>query len=187
MTNTSRSPDPGQEAWPRADAVNLPTAATSTGRAQGPVSIRDLQERTSAVTARNQQAILAMTEAQLQSLADQLVKQARIHAKDLRQRTLAELRSTANAIDEDLAVVRASSRRARTQAKALVLWPPITAVAVSLLIVIVALAIGWNLAGGIASQTITTPDGQQQQILTGSEWQTCQWQGQPHPCRPVQP
>jgi hypothetical protein len=67
------------------------------------------------------------------------------------------------------------------------LWPPIAAISLSILILIGSLALGWSIARGIPATTITNKKGQPIQVLTGTGWTTCTWQGAKHPCRPLNP
>lgn len=178
MTSTSPSTPP-REQWA---GPGTPLPIPPPGKA--PASIAELQTRVQSQSAQTQQALLAMTNAAMQELADQFQSAARSHADALQRRTLDELRSTATAIEDELAIVRWTSQRASRASRRLLLLPPITAAAVSAVLLIMALVTSWHLTRGIPSQTSTTPNGDYQ-ILTGTEWTTCPWQDRTAPCRPA--
>lgn len=178
MSSTSPSTPP-QEQWA---GPGTPLPIPTPGSA--PASLGELQARTQSRAAQTQQALLAVTDAAMQELADRFTASAATHADALQRRTLEGLRSTATAIEDDLAAIRWSSQRAARTSRRLLLLPPITAAIVSAVLLIMGLTTGWHLTRGIPSQTTTTPDGDYQ-ILTGPEWTFCPWQERTAPCRPA--
>jgi hypothetical protein len=109
---------------------------------------------------------------------------------DLRvsQRDAAQSRGpTSAAIGSRLNRIRQDAWTSQRLVRRWLIWPPVAATSLSILILIGSLALGWSIARGIPATTITNKKGQPIQVLTGTEWTTCTWQGTKHPCRPLDP
>jgi hypothetical protein len=150
-------------------------------------SIGDLHARLQASSQRDQDAIQQAAEAQMQALVEQMQAQLATHVRDWNTHVNAELTSTSAAIGSRLNRIRQDAWTSQRLVRRWLIWPPIAAISLSLLILIGSLALGWSIARGIPATTITNKKGQPIQVLTGTEWTTCSWQGTKHPCRPLEP
>ena len=152
-----------------------------------PGTIGDLQARLQASSRRDQDAIQQAAEAQMQALVEQMQAQLATHVRDWSTHVNAELTSTSAAIGSRLNRIRQDAWTSQRLVRRWLIWPPVAAISLSILILIGSLALGWSIARGIPATTITNKKGQPIQVLTGTEWTTCTWQGTKHPCRPLNP
>jgi hypothetical protein len=150
-------------------------------------SIGDLHARLQASSRRDQDALQQAAEAQMQALVEQMQAQLATHVRDWSTHVNADLTSTSAAIGSRLNRIRQDAWTSQRLVRRWLIWPPIAATSLSILILIGSLALGWSIARGIPATTITNKKGQQIQVLTGTEWTTCTWQGSKQPCRPLDP
>lgn len=123
----------------------------------------------------------------MQALVEQMQAQLATHVRDWNTHVNAELTSTSAAIGSRLNRIRQDAWTSQRLVRRWLIWPPVAAISLSILILIGSLALGWSIARGIPATTITNRKGQPIQVLTGTEWTTCTWQGTKHPCRPLEP
>ena len=107
------------------------------------------------------------------------------HVRDWNTHVNAELTSTSAAIGSRLATIRQDAWTSHRLVRRWLIWPPIAATSLALLIILGSLLLGWSHVQGIPAVTITDKKGNPMQVLTGAEWTTCTWQGHKQPCRPA--
>lgn len=176
MTSTSAPPvDP-----PLASrSTTLPTGSPRPGVG----TISDLTQRATQAAERDREAIQQVASVQMRRLTADLAIELSAHASTLTKHVTAELYTTERAIGAHLHRIHSSTRLSRRLVLTWIAWPLIATVAVSLLMVIAATAFSADRLYGIPATTTTNKKGQPMQVLTGTEWTTCTWQGRKHPCR----
>lgn len=165
------------------------TSPPTSGRTTPPAgegSISQLRAKVAAQTEADQQALTQAALDQLTAMSSRMQATLDEHVNAWNRHVRDELDTTQRAIDLDLNEIRSSVRRASTARWRWLVWPPIASLAISALVLVLSLwrTQGW--AQGIPSTQIDQK-GQTMQVLTDSNWTTCRWQGEKHPCRPVPP
>ena len=165
MTSTS-PPTPGATARP------------------GVGSIGQLRAKVEAQAQADQQALTQTAADQMAEMSRQLQATLDEHVSAWSRHVRDELNTTHRAIALDLNEIRSSVRRASTARWRWLVWPPIASLAISALVLVLTLWVTHGWAQGIPSTQIDQK-GQTMKVLTDSNWTTCRWQGEKHPCRPV--
>lgn len=153
---------------------------------QGAGSISQLQARVSAQTEADQRAL---TQAALEQMTQMSIRmQAALddHVSDWRRRVSVAFDTMQRDIALDLTAIRSSVSRASAARWRWMIWMPVASVSVSALVLVLAMWLTHSWLDGIAATEIDR-QGQTMQVLTGSDWTICRWQGEKHPCRPVVP
>lgn len=162
-----------------------PPTPAATPRA-GAGSIGQLRARVQAQAEADQEALTQAAVSQLASMSQKMQVALDEHVSAWTRRVSDELNTTQLAIASDLTRIHRSVRSVSNARWRWTVWPPIASILFSVLTLLVA-----GLISGSRLQGITVIEidqrGQPMQVLTGNDWTTCRWQGEKHPCRPVQP
>ncbi len=166
-------------------STSPPTPGRTTPEA-GAGSISQLRAKVAAQTEADQQALTQAAQDQMAAMSSRMQATLDEHVNAWNRHVSVALNTTQRAIDLDLSEIRSSVWRASTARWRWLVWPPIASLAISALVLVLTLwwTHGW--VQGIPSTQIDQK-GQTMQVLTDSNWTTCRWQGEKHPCRPVLP
>ena len=167
MTSTS-PPTPGATARP------------------GAGSIGQLRAKVEAQAQADQQALTQTAADQMAEMSRQLQATLDEHVSAWSRHVRVELNTTHRDIALELASIRRSVGRASSARWRWLIWPPIASLAISALVLVLTLWWTHPWLKGIPATQIDQK-GQTMQVLTDSDWTTCRWQGEKHPCRPVPP
>ena len=165
------------------------TSPPTSGRTTPPAgagSISQLRAKVAAQTEADQQALTQAALDQLTAMSSRMQATLDEHVNAWNRQVRDELNTTHRDIALDLTAIRSSVRRASSARWRWLIWPPIASLAISALVLVLTLWWTHPWLKGIPATQIDQK-GQTMHVLTDSDWTTCRWQGEKHPCRPVPP
>lgn len=153
---------------------------------QGAGSISQLRARVAAQNEADQQALTQAALDQMTQMSSRMQAGLDEHVSDWNRHVSVAFDTTQRAIALDLSAIRSSVSRASAARWRWMIWLPVASLAISALFVVLTMWLTHSWFQGIPAAQIDQK-GQTMQVLTGSDWTTCRWQGEKHPCRPVPP
>lgn len=151
---------------------------------QGAGSISQLQARVAAQAEADQRALTRAALEQMTQMSTRMQAALDEHVSDWNRHVSVAFDTTQRDIALDLTAIRRSVSRASAARWRWMIWLPMASGSVSALVLVLTMWLTHSWLDRIPATQIDK-QGQQMQVLTGSDWTICRWQGEKRPCRPV--